>query len=30
MVRGKKGIAGIGGIYTLLGIIFPVLFLLLN
>lgn len=28
MVRGKKGIAGRGGIYTALGIIIPVLFLL--
>lgn len=27
MVRGKKGIAGSGGIYTLLGIVIPIIFL---
>ncbi len=29
MVRGKKGIKGMGGVYMLLGIIIPVLFLIL-
>ena len=29
MVRGKKGVWGRGGIYTLLGIIIPILFLIL-
>ncbi|HKK10821.1 MAG TPA: PepSY-associated TM helix domain-containing protein [Bacteroidales bacterium] len=30
MVRGKKGIAGRGGVYAALGIIIPILFLLLH
>ena len=29
MVRGKKGITGIGGIYTILGILIPILFLII-